>query len=190
MSQSVISDNWSLQNISELLLDGMDDTESHYIEADRRNDSYEYKSIPSAVIQTEALFDFITDIILRDQIIVEEEFTNAWNHHGNPLDRAVDAGVIRSYPFLLDFEKLTEPTNEFVNRLCATTELKKDHEENRVGWAKNRQTPNRYLSQILWGGAGMLARGFVYEKGYTPHPVRKRLFIDAGISLTSEDAVV
>jgi len=190
MSQSVISDNWSLQNISELLTEGMDDAEGHYIEVDRENDSYGYKSIPSAVIQTEALFDFITDIILRDQIIVEEKFTHVWNQHGSPLASAVNAGVIRSYPFLVDFEKLIEPRNEFLDRLCVTSALKKDHEENSVGWDKNRHTPHGYLSQTLWGGAGMLARGFVYEKGYTPHPVRKRLFIDAGVAMASEDAVV
>ncbi|MEW8524844.1 MAG: hypothetical protein AB2552_17490 [Candidatus Thiodiazotropha endolucinida] len=190
MSQSIISDNWSLQNISELLFQGMDDTEGHYIAVDRENDSYEYKNIPTSVIQTEALFDFITDIILRDEIIVDESFTYAWNQTGSPLASAVDAGIIRPYSFLVDPEKLIGPRNEFVERLCVTSALKKDHEENTVGWAKNRHSPHEYLSQTLWGGAGMLARGFVYERGYTPHPVRKRLFVDAGIALTSEDAVV
>lgn len=52
MSQSVISDNWSLQSISELLVGGMDELESHYIVIDRENDSYDYKVIPAAVIQT------------------------------------------------------------------------------------------------------------------------------------------
>ncbi|KKN12907.1 hypothetical protein LCGC14_1011800, partial [marine sediment metagenome] len=31
MSQSVISDNWSLQNIAELLNSGIDESEAHYI---------------------------------------------------------------------------------------------------------------------------------------------------------------
>ena len=189
MSQSVISDNWSLQSISELLTEGMDDTESHYIKVDRENDSYEYKSIPRAVVQTEALFDFFTDIILRDEIMVEKKFSYVWDQDGNPLDSAVNAGVIKSYPFLVDFEKLIEPRNEFVNRLCVTSSLNKDHKDNSLEWDKNRHTPHEYLSQTLWGGAGMLARGFVYEKGYTPHPVRKRLFMDAGIAMASEDAV-
>ena len=190
MSQSVISDNWSLQNISELLVDGMDEEEGHYIAIDRENDSYEYKNISSAVIKTEALFDFIADIILRDQIIVEEKFIQVWNQSGSPLDNALKASVIKPYPFLVDYEKLTEPRNEFIKRLCVTSALKKDHEDNCIGWAKNQQAPHDYLSQTLWGGAGMLARGFVYEKGYTPHPVRKRLFIDAGIAMPSEDAVI
>ncbi len=189
MSQSVISDNWSLQNISELLFNGMEDGKGHYIKIDRKNDSYEYKTISSAAIQTEALFDFITDIILRDQIIVDEKFTQAWKQYSS-LNSAVNAGVIKSFPFLNDEEKLTGPRIEFTDRLCVTSELKSHHEENSIGWKKNKHTPHSYLSQTLWGGAGMLARGFVYEKGYTPHPVRKRLFLDAGIAMPNEDAVI
>lgn len=36
----------------------------------------------------------------------------------------------------------------------------------------------------------MLARAFVYEKGYTPHPIRRRLFQKAGIALSDTDAVL
>lgn len=36
----------------------------------------------------------------------------------------------------------------------------------------------------------MLARAFVYEKGYTPHPVRKRLLKKAGIALSDTDALL
>lgn len=189
MSQSIISDNWALQDISELLVNGMDDSEGNYVAIDRANDSYEYTNTPRAVIQTEALFDFITDIILRDQILVEEQYTSVWDQYGSPLDSALDEGIIRPYPFMVDKEKLIEPTTEFTDRLCVTSTLKSDHEENSIGWAENQHVPHGYLSQTLWGGAGMLARGFIYEKGYTPHPVRKRLFIDAGIYMPGEDAV-
>ena len=190
MSQSVISDNWSLQIINELLTEGMDSSDTQYITIDRNKDSYGYKNIASAVIYIEALFDLITDIILRDQILVDEEFAHVWKENDSPLLKAEDSGVIRAYPFLIDPEKLVEPRNEFVSRLCVTSDLKHDHEENETGWEMARSSPHAYLSQTLWGGAGMLARGFVYEKGYTPHPVRKRFFIDAGIALSSKDSVL
>ena len=190
MSQSVISDNWSLQNIGELLTDGIDESKSHYIAIDKENDSYSYEDSLSAIINTEALFDLLTDIILRDQILVEEKFIHAWNHEGNPFQEAVSQGVIRPYPFLVDYKRLQGPRDEFIDRLSLTSDLKKDHEENRVGFLQNRYAPHGYLSQTLWGGAGMLARGFVYEKGYTPHPVRKRFFTDAGIMVSNGDSVL
>jgi len=83
MSQSVISDNWSLQEISRLMTVGIDESKSHYIAIDRGNDRYTYEDSLSAIINTEALFDLLTDIILRDQILVEEKFIGAWNHEGN-----------------------------------------------------------------------------------------------------------
>lgn len=190
MSQGIISDNWSLQNISEIFVHGLDNENTHYIHINSEQDSYEYKEISSANINIECLFDFITDIILRDQILVDDKFTGAWEQYKSPLAQVVNAKVIRAYPFLVDYQKLEEPRNEFIKKLCVTSDLKRDHELNRLGWNQNKETPHPYLSQTLWGGAGMLARGFVYEQGYTPHPVRKRLFVNAGIVLPSENAVI
>ncbi|ENJ5962798.1 hypothetical protein AB1Z15_004072 [Vibrio parahaemolyticus] len=79
MSQSIISDNWSLQDIGGLLTGGIDESKSHYIAIDKENDRYSYEDSLSAIINTEALFDLLTDIILRDQILVEENFISAWN---------------------------------------------------------------------------------------------------------------
>lgn len=189
MSQSIITDNWSLQNISELLTQGLDTENTHYINVDKKNNKFTYNEISSAAITIEAFFDFITDIILRDQILVESDFVNAWKQFDSPVNKVAEAGIIREYPFRVDYKKLEDPRNEFVQRLCVTDDLRLAHEENKAGWDKNRQTPHRYLSQTLWGGAGMLARSFVYERGYTPHPVRKRLFINTGLALTNDNAV-
>jgi hypothetical protein len=190
VSQSVISDNWSLQNISDLLVKGIDPSVAHFITPNTETDSHEYEEIPSAVIAIEALFDLITDVILRDQILVEEKFVNAWSNKNSPLNKLAEQSVVRAFPFLSDPERLAGPRDEFVSMLCLTSSLKREHQENVAGWTSIRRTPNRYLSQTIWGGAGMLARAFVYEKGYTPHPVRKRLFQKAGIALPDTDAVL
>lgn len=190
MSESIISDNWALQDTSKLLVYGLDESSSHSIKIDTKEDSHQYIDTPQAVIQTQALFDLITDLILRNQIIVDEEFVTAWNQLPSALDKAVEAGVIRTFPFLKENTKLEEPRNEFIDRLCVTSSLKKGHKENVDGWEENQYTPHGYLSQTLWGGAGMMARGFVYEKGYTPHPSRTRLFIEAGIAMEAGDATI
>lgn len=188
MSQSIISDNWSLQNISEMFKVGLDNDNTHYIHIDSENNEFSYKEIPSAIVTIEAFFDFITDIILRDQILVESDFVHAWKRFDSPVNIVAESGVIREYPFSVDYKRLEEPRNEFVKKLCITDDLINAHEENRLGWLKNKQSPHSYLSQTLWGGAGMLARSFVYEKSYTPHPVRKRLFINAGLALQNDNA--
>lgn len=190
MSQSVISDNWSLQNISELLLNGIKSDVTHFITPDSETDSHQYDQVPSAVVAIEAMFDLITDVVLRDQILVDEKFASAWLSKSGPLNELAAQSVVRSFPFLGDPELLVGPRDEFVSRLCLTSSLKKEHQENVRGWNANKQVPNPYISQTIWGGAGMLARAFVYEKGYTPHPVRRRLLQKAGIALSDTDAVV
>lgn len=190
MSQSVISDNWSLQNISELLTDGIDSGNGYFITPDIESDSHAYEETPSAALAIEALFDLITDVILRDQILVDEKFAGAWFSKDGPLNRLAEQSVVRPFPFLRDPAQLAGPRDEFVDRLCLTNSLKREHQENVLGWENAKTTPNPYLSQTIWGGAGMLARAFVYEKGYTPHPVRKRLFQKAGIALPDTDAVL
>lgn len=70
------------------------------------NDSYGYQPIPYAVIQIEALFDFITDIVLRDQVIVDEAFCYAWKDYNSPLVTLENAGLVRTFPFLSRPKKL------------------------------------------------------------------------------------
>lgn len=189
MSQTVISDNWSLQNISEMFRTGLSTDNANYIDINLNKSSFSYREISEAAIITEAFFDFITDIILRDQIIVDSDFVHTWKCFYSPINKVSEAGIISEIPFKVDNNKLEEPRNEFVQRLCTTNDLMIAHEENRIGWLENHDPSNRLLSQILWGGAGMLARSFVYEKGYTPHPIRKRFFNKTGLTLPTANAV-
>lgn len=187
MANGVVADNWSLQDISSLLENGFDPEPSGEIVVSDANHSY--KAVSSAAIQTEALFDLVTDIILRDEILVEEKFTYAWEAHNSPINQAINAGVIRSYPFLNEPEKLNEPRDRIVQHICSTKPLADAHKKNVEGWARNKETPDPLLSATLWGGAGMCARSFVYEKSYTPHPLRKRLFLNSGFLLPAQDAL-
>lgn len=188
MSGSLIADNWSLQNIAELFATGVDDSSAAAISVNKSEDAHIYEPLPQAAISFEALFDFITDIILRDQVLVDQKFTSTWTDFDTDLRKLADANVIRPFEFLAQAHKLAGPRDEFVERLCLTESLRAAHQKNSQEWTRARQTPDRTLSATLWGGAGMLARAFINEKGYTPHPLRRRLFQQAGIALSHEDA--
>lgn len=191
MSQIIVADNWSLQDISHLLSGGIDaEEDGQFIVINKEAKSHSYKNVPRAVIAFEALFDLMTDFVLRDEIWVDEEYIGAWSKSDGPLMEAVEKGIVKPFRFLGQPQELSPARSEFVNRMCVTESLKKEHEQNVLGWAFNKTTPYRYLSQALWGGAGMLARAFVYQAGYTPHPVRRRLFQESGIALRDNDAVM
>lgn len=185
MTQATISDNWSLQDISSLLTEGLDGDPTAEIILE--NNQHSYRSILSAIIQTEALFDFLTDLILCDEILVDEKFISSWAGVNSQIAEAKKNGIVRPYPFLADPEKLVGPRDKIVELICSTPSLKKSHQENVEGWETVRETPDPILSQTLWGGAGMCARSFVFEKAYTPHPLRKRLLINSGFLRPKED---
>lgn len=173
-----IADNWSLQNISELFEEGLDQDSAQYIEPDVTTDTHRYAELPQAIIQTEALFDFLSDLVLREEILVDSDFANAWQKPGSPLTAAGLSGIVRPFAFKEHIARFLEPRDALVNQLCVTGSLKEEHSLNTATWQAEKRTPYPILSQALWGGAGMLARAHVFERCYTPHPVRKRLFLN------------
>ena len=187
MSQGVVADNWSLQEITNLFSHGLDPDPAGEIVINQ--DHHEYQRALSASLQTEALFDFLTDIVLRDEILVEEKFSHAWDRVDSPILSAKSLGVVRAYPFLSESEKLNGPRDRIVQRLCTTDSLRAAHQRNVQSWEQRKEVVDPLLSSTLWGGAGMCARSFVYEKGYTPHPLRKRLFINSGFMLPADDSL-
>lgn len=184
--EGVVADNWSLQDITSLFLEGLrSDVADEIVIADGE---HFYNSVSGAVIQTEALFDFLTDIMLRDEILIDDKYTYTWEEDNNPILEVKKSGVLRAFPFLSAPEKLEGPRERVVNYLCSTNSLKAAHQKNVEEWKTSNQVVDDVLSASLWGGAGMCARSFVYEKGYTPHPLRKRLFVNTGFMLPKEDA--
>ncbi|EGG99511.1 hypothetical protein imdm_1015 [gamma proteobacterium IMCC2047] len=173
MTLGVVADNWSLQDISTLFTEGLE----NYVAGEivLSNGVHSYSPIVNAIIQTEALFDFLTDLILRDEILVEERFTYSWEKIHSPILEAKNLGVVRAYPFLSEPEKIEGPRNRIVGHICSTDSLKAAHQENVDGWKTKRQTPDQLLSQTLWGGAGMCARSFVYEKRLYATPVKEEI---------------
>ncbi len=187
MAQGVVADNWSLQDITTLFTDGFERDDAHEIIVN--GEQHCYRAVSSAVIQTEALFDFLSDLILRDEVLVDQQFTYAWDDVQSPILEAKSLGVIRAYPFLSEAEKIAGPRDRIISHICSTESLRLAHQENVEGWNANGTTPHALLSATLWGGAGMCARSFVYEKSYTPHPLRKKLFINSGFMLPAADAL-
>jgi len=184
MGQRVIADNWSLQAISELLTTGLDPEDNPGI-SPLTDPAQAPQPVPQAVIDIEALFDLLTDVVLRDQILVDDKFHDAWFGKGEPLSELARRSIVRPHGFLDYPERLEAPRNSFLSRLLLNEVMTKEHSDNEVAWSRDRTTPHAFTSQLVWGGAGMMARALVYATPYTPHPLRQRLFQRAGVALPS-----
>jgi hypothetical protein len=184
MGQRVIADNWSLQAISELLTTGLDPEDNPGV-APLTDPTQASQPLPQAVIDIEALFDLLTDVMLRDQILVDDRFHDVWFGQGEPLSELARRSIVRPHGFLEHPERLGAPRNGFLARLLLNETMSKEQSDNEAAWERDRTTPHKFTSQLVWGGAGMLARAFVYATPYTPHPLRRRLFQRAGVALPS-----
>ena len=91
MGQRVIADNWSLQAVSELLTQGLDPDDNPGI-APLTDPDKLTTALPQAVTDLEALFDFITDVALRDQILVDDNYHDAWFGDEGPLAELAQGG--------------------------------------------------------------------------------------------------
>lgn len=186
MSRHVIADNWSLQHVADLLTNGISTSEASVIRI--CGDEHRYDDISEGLVQTECLFDLLTEVVLRDEIIVDAAFTNTWDATNNSLQQLSRAGILRPVPFLDSEARFSDLRQFLVERLCVTASLTNDHTENVKGWSSEMRTPNPYLSAVLWGGAGMVARSSTFDSSYCPHPLRRRFFMSAGLFLDGNGA--
>lgn len=177
----VVADNWSLQVVAQALSDGLELGEASLLEVDKEAGSHGYRNVPAGAIAIEAIFDLISDVVLREQIWVDEKFHQAWKGKNTSLEQLLGEKVVVPFRFLGQPQELDEPRRFFVSKLCVTDALKQAQLENEEGWIRNGIAPHPYLSQVIWGGAGMLARALVYGHAYTPFPARRRLMVDAGV---------
>ena len=77
MTRDAIVDNWSLQHISDLLANGISGSAVSVVNVS--GNDHKYIDILEGAIQTEALFDLLTEIVLRDEIIIDSAFTDTWD---------------------------------------------------------------------------------------------------------------
>ena len=181
MSSTTIIDNWSLQHVDQLLVDGASGDDVSVIGIS--GDEHRYDDIPEAIVQTEALFELLTQIVLKDEVLVDAKFTNTWDAQETPLLDLYRAKTVRPVPFTDQEQYFAELRSHLVDRLCVTSSLRNAQDENEKSWAAFRRADNPFLSAVLWGGAGMLARSFYFQTPYCPHPLRRRLMIEAGVLL-------
>ncbi|MEO7398336.1 MAG: hypothetical protein ABIW84_07220 [Ilumatobacteraceae bacterium] len=185
MSQSVLADNWSLQDVALLLTEGLptDEAETLILTAN----GHGTKTVPAAITAIEGLFDLLTDIVLRDQILVDESFTYAWDKNGTYAG-LLKGQIVKPYGFLDYHDRFSDMRAVILERLLLTDSLREAQKRNEESYARTGRSEDQWLSQVVWGGAGMIARAGAFNIPYAPHPVRRRFFELAGMALPASSA--
>ncbi len=173
MKNSVLFDNWTLQDIGILIRSGIIDRESKFLLASRSDDSFEYFSRKYYTVQIECLFKLLNDIVLRDSILIDSRFSEAWKGLDS-IEELHGQNIIRYFD-PLDSHLLADLTNQAVDKLCITKGMKRIQSVNEEQWRTSNSVADNMFSQIVWGLAGYLGRSSILGAAYSAHPTRNFL---------------
>jgi hypothetical protein len=189
MGSALIIDNWLLQDIGTCLSCGLGSDSACEIAIDRPNNSHSIINVPESGVQLEGLLSLLVDIVLRDSLVVDSNFTGTWDQYQAIFAPLLHSGLVRSLPFKTHEERLEEAKRYVLDQLCITSTLREEQRNNEESWAARKEASNPYMSAVIWGTAGMLGRSHVYEAPYSGHPLRKRIIEQTILASPSRDAV-
>ncbi len=189
MASSLIIDNFLLQDIGACLSNGLTKESASELVINKSNDNHSAIDVPYAGVQIEALLELLVNIVLRDSLIFDEDFTYTWAEHEDRFSGILKPGLARPLSFRIHEDKLKAPRQFVVDQLCITSSLREAQKRNVESWAAYKQADDPYLSNVIWGTAGMLSRSHVFEALYSAHPLRKRVMEQTILTTPGQDIV-
>lgn len=183
----LLIDNWTLQNAGEILCNGLTGETTPDLVFTKNGTDYRYVEVSADAVRFEALCQFLNNLVFADELHLDGEYANAWEKF-EPITKAHAARILITQPFKKLADEWIPAREAMADRLCVNAPLVKAHRANQRAYARNGAVKDHFLSQLLWGGAGMLARGDYFKLPYVPHPARARLFGQAGMFLAPPNA--
>ena len=188
MKLELITDNWTLQDVNELLVSGLSPTPAGQIAISKDKQSHTFTYLPHAVTQLDCLLTLLTNLVIYDELIVDQGYVATWDREHPQLSRLTRDSLVRPVPFDPNAETLVAVREEIVDRMAVTPSLKAAADEMRKSWRLTGTSDDPHMSALLWGGAGMLARSHILSAPYFGHPFRRTLIKESGFLAARRDA--
>ena len=175
MPNRILIDNWTLQSVGELFSEGMcgDTADEMEISPDRSN--FGFREVSADVINVSALFQILTHLVFCDELFVDDGSTNTWEYY-DELSSLSKQHLIIPKPFRSNRSEWLPARDRIVEELCVCRSMSDLHSRNVTMLRTTGKTENPVFSQVIWGGAGMLARADVLNIPYATHPLRESCF--------------
>ena len=191
MKRTMLIDNWLLQDVKELFEEGLSRSYADEIQISPDFLRHKLNKIPYAIIQIESLFSLVESVVFSDFLLLDSKWAWVWDSPSTlpSLKMLKDLEIITPFPFRERIEEIIEPRKVIVQELCVTTSLLDIQKANEKSWEEKGKVIDNYMSQIIWGGAGYLARSHIWKAPYSGHPLRERVIKKCSlISLPVTDA--
>lgn len=184
----LITDNWTLQDVNELLVSGLSPAPVGQIAISKDKQSHTFTDVPHALIQIDCLLTLLTNLVIYDELIVDQGFMATWDQEHPQLSRLTGDSVLRPVLFDSNAEALVAVREEIVDKMAVTPSLRAVADDMRESWKLTGAAADPHMSAMLWGGAGMLARSHILSAPYFGHPFRRTLIRESGFFAARRDS--
>lgn len=184
---SLLVDNWLLQDVASFFQGRLERQPAPYLEINHAADSHHYRKGWAISSQVESVLSFVTELVLRDHLSVEQDFADAWIGHYDGLDSLMRTALVRPKRLSDDWTRFKYRRRHIVSQLCVTNSLRAVQEQIEQDFAARRGASDPMHSQIVYGTAGNLARSALIGVPHLPHPLRKHVLMQT--SFSGRDAV-
>jgi len=177
MSGKVLVDNWTLQNAGEFLHDQHRGAVAQEISFTDSSDGVHYRDVSQDTVALSCICQLIQHIVLDEVLVVEAALAESWSDLPW-IAQLARKGLIEARAFNEQADHWVRQREAIADELsaCSPT-IRQRHEQNKQDYAASGRSGDPMLSQVLWGGAGMLARAQFARVPHAPPPRRERLLL-------------
>lgn len=184
----VMLDNFLLQDIAYLLDRGLPGGMSARIDIDPTRETHEYHRFPAGVVTIHSLFSFISELVLRDRLWLDQDYADTWQKIAGSVDALAESDILRVKKMTQNWSRFKAARQVFLDELCVTKALRTNQARAEAEYALTRSSTDSVHSIVVWGTAGNIARSETLGLPYSPHPIRRHFL--AQTTFAAADATV
>ena len=185
MTTSALLDNWLLQDVAEVLVEGPASDTTALLAVDRDRDTHSDAPVPLAGVQVEALISLLVDVVIRDRLVVDQAFAHAWNSRESPLALLEQHGILEVREINARTPRALQARDSALRALCATSSMRSVQAQNVESFCRSGRSADEHFGAIVWGAAGNLGRSAEAELPYSPHPIRSHVLRQTAFRIPS-----
>ncbi len=179
----MLTDNWIYQDIAELFSQGPREGVRGLVTVG--HDELKWSTADWCGIALESLLTVLGAIVLRDRMLVEQNYVEAWISESSPVLGLHAGGILCPIP---DPDGLPQVRSRYYREIFHVPALQRWHKDQVAAMRTSPEAASGYGSAVLWGSVGYLARGALLNVTYVGHPVRRRFLAQSGLVRSDGDA--
>lgn len=187
MKGQALIDNWTLQNAGELLTGARDTKTARELVMSSESSSVHYAPVSQDIVAMSCICELVQTVVFAEHLITDTSYAESWSDLA-PIAMLARNGVLSAKPFMAAENDWGSQREWIADALCETPAVRAQHERNKRDYAATGQSSDPMLAQVLWGGAGWLARAQFARLPYAPHPLRERLLMRSRFFAKASDA--